>query len=65
MTHWRDEKCKECGVELPTPTFRGQPYVCCNGIDCGCQGFVLPVGFCSVACFEHYEESPVSESERT
>lgn len=55
MTHWRDKRCIACGGELPLPTWRGQPYICCSGRDCGCGGEVLPIEFCSVDCWENYE----------
>lgn len=54
VEHWRDKRCIACNGELPVPTWRGQPYICCSGIDCGCGGGVLPIGFCSVDCWENY-----------
>jgi|SRR5882672_4197199 len=54
-THWRDKVCVVCKGPLPTPTWHGQPYICCSGRDCGCGGGVLPIGFCSVNCWENYE----------
>lgn len=57
-THWRDKRCIACEGELPLPTWAGQPYICCSGRDCGCGGGVLPIEFCSVECWENYEESP-------
>jgi hypothetical protein len=54
-THWRDKVCVACKGPLPTPTWAGQPYICCSGIDCGCQGGVLPIEFCSVSCWENYD----------
>lgn len=52
--HWRDKRCIACDGELPLPTWAGQPYICCSGIDCGCGGGVLPIDFCSVDCWENY-----------
>lgn len=59
--HWRDKVCVACKGPLPLPTWQGQPYICCSGLDCGCQGGILPVEFCSVDCWENYE--PLSDGE--
>lgn len=57
-THWRDKVCVACKGPLPTPTWAGQPYICCSGNDCGCGGGTLPIEFCSVDCWENYEPTP-------
>lgn len=64
--HWRDKRCVACNGELPLPTWQGQPYICCSGIDCGCGGGTLPIEFCSVDCWENYDpdrEPPEADGE--
>jgi hypothetical protein len=61
MTHWRDKVCIACKGPLPTPTWSGQRYICCSGNDCGCGGGRLPIEFCSVDCWEDYEEPEPTE----
>jgi hypothetical protein len=50
-----EERCIACDNEFDTARSR---RICCNGIDCGCQGATIPDEFCSLACYENYDPTP-------
>lgn len=56
-----DRRCVACDAEV---RLSGYPrYTCCSGTDCGCYGATIPDSFCSLSCYENWDDSDADEEE--
>lgn len=56
-----DRRCAACDAEVPQTSH--PRYTCCNGTDCGCYGATIPDSFCSLACYENWDEDDDEKSD--